>query len=317
MIKIRYRDPNQLSPGSHAEAKRRGRSTTVYLLSGLTTQERRAALRRLRLSARMGYCPALPAGQLALALLADRIRTGVGQAGAVFRLHPAGSTVPVMVMSGGAIAFLLFSTVSIRVLPPRTSEQRPASGPAPIAAVSAPFPGASRGPGARRPGGPGQVGSDSGPVTAAQPGSAGSALFTSPAVSVPGTGAGAGSGTGSGSSGGGSQDSTGSSGGSSSQGGGSPGSGSPGSPGSGSPGGPSGSSPNGGGSSGIGTGIGSGTSTSAPPLVAVTTTEAAVSAPAVPASAPAAAPQPQPTSAASPGSGVCLDVGPLGVCLDI
>ena len=113
MIRVRYRDSNELSPGLHAAAERRGRTTTVYLLSGLTKPQRRSALRRLRLSARMGHCPGLPAGRLALALFADRIRTGAGQAGAVLRLHPAGSTLPVMVLSGGAIAFLLFSTVSI------------------------------------------------------------------------------------------------------------------------------------------------------------------------------------------------------------
>jgi len=127
MIKIRYRDPNELSPGLHAAAERHGRSTVVYLLSGLTAQERRAALRRLRLSARMGYCPQLPAVQLAVALLADRIRTSVGHTGAVFRSHPAGSTVPVMVVSAGAIAFLVLSTVSIRVLhDPRAASQSPA-----------------------------------------------------------------------------------------------------------------------------------------------------------------------------------------------
>jgi len=32
----------------------------VYLLSGLTKPQRRSALRRLRLSARMGHCPAAP-----------------------------------------------------------------------------------------------------------------------------------------------------------------------------------------------------------------------------------------------------------------
>src|SRR5580704_11684254 len=135
MIKIRYRDPNELSPGLHAEAERHGRCTTVYLLSGLTKRERRAALRRLRLSARMGYCPSLPAPQLALALLKDRIRTGAGQTGAVFRLHPAGSTVPIMVLSGGAIAFLLLSTVSIRVL--HKTPGGLAAGTPPITAASA------------------------------------------------------------------------------------------------------------------------------------------------------------------------------------
>jgi hypothetical protein len=116
VIKIRYRDADELSPGLHAAAVRQGRNTIVFLLPGLTAAERRAALRRLRLSARMGYCPPLPPAQLALALVADRIRTTVGQLGTLVRSHPAGSTVPVMVISAGAIAFLALSAVSIQVL---------------------------------------------------------------------------------------------------------------------------------------------------------------------------------------------------------
>src|SRR5580704_17102855 len=124
MIKIRYRDPNELSPGLHAAAERHGRNTTVYLLPGLSAAQRRSALRRLKISARRGYDPRLPAPQLAVALLADRIRTAAGRAGAVFRSHPAASTVPVMVVSAGAIAFLALSGVSIRVIqPPRGSSQ--------------------------------------------------------------------------------------------------------------------------------------------------------------------------------------------------
>jgi hypothetical protein len=112
---------------------RHGRNTTVFLLSGLTAAERRAALRRLRLSARMGYCPPLPASQLAFALVADRIKTTVGQIGTLVRSHPAGSTVPVMVLSAGAIAFLALSAVSIQVLhippdPGRSSALAIASG---------------------------------------------------------------------------------------------------------------------------------------------------------------------------------------------
>jgi hypothetical protein len=148
MIRVRYRDPNELSPGLHAAAERHGRSTTVYLLSGLTKPQRRSALRRLRLSARMGHCPGLPAGRLALALFADRIRTGIGRAGAVLRLHPAGSTLPVMVLSGGAIAFLLFSTVSIRVLPTTPASPEAASSPGPAASAGAgavPFAGSQGG----------------------------------------------------------------------------------------------------------------------------------------------------------------------------
>jgi hypothetical protein len=116
VIKIRYRDADELSPGLHAAAVAQGRNTIVFLLPGLTAAERRAALRRLRLSARMGYCPPLPPAQLTLALAADRIRTTVGQLGTLVRSHPAGSTVPVMVISAGAIAFLALSAVSIQVL---------------------------------------------------------------------------------------------------------------------------------------------------------------------------------------------------------
>jgi hypothetical protein len=146
MIRVRYRDSNEFSPGLHAAAERHGRITTVYLLPGLTKPERRSALRRLRLSARMGHGPRLPSGHLALALFADRIRTGIGRAGAVLRLHPAGSTLPVMVLSGGAIAFLLFSTVSIRVLHTTPAAPESASGPNPAASAGAiPITGSSGG----------------------------------------------------------------------------------------------------------------------------------------------------------------------------
>jgi hypothetical protein len=114
MIKIRYVDPNKISPGLHAAVECHGRTTTVYLLCGLRPQQRRAAFRRLRMSARTGYCPALPALQLAFARLADRIRTGLGQAGAVFRSHPAASSVPVALVSAGAVAFLLLPAISGR-----------------------------------------------------------------------------------------------------------------------------------------------------------------------------------------------------------
>ena len=64
----------------------------------------------------MGYGPRLPAVQLASALFADRIRTTIAQGGSVFRTHPAGTTGPVMLISAGAIAFLVLSAVSIRIL---------------------------------------------------------------------------------------------------------------------------------------------------------------------------------------------------------
>jgi hypothetical protein len=147
MIKIRYVDPNKISPGLHAAVECHGRSTTVYLLCGLRPQQRRAAFRRLQLSARMGYCPALPAPQLALARFKDRIRTGLGQAGAVFRSHPAGTTVPLVVVSAGAIAFLLLSTVSVRDLHgPRSPGQLAGAAAAVAPASVAPVPGSLREP---------------------------------------------------------------------------------------------------------------------------------------------------------------------------
>src|SRR5690242_4302444 len=134
MIRVRYRGSNELYPGLHATAERDGRRTTAYLLDGMTAVQRRSALRRLQLTARMGHCPRLPAAQLAFALFTDRIRTGIGRAGRVLRLHPAGSTVPIMVLSGGAIAFLLFSTVSIHVIRPGAAGQSAARPPWPRAA---------------------------------------------------------------------------------------------------------------------------------------------------------------------------------------
>src|ERR1700722_18058227 len=147
MIKIRYRDPNELSPGLHAAAERHGRSTTVYLLPGLSAAQRRAALRRLKISARRGYEPKLPAPQLAVALAADRIRTTVGRAGAVFRSHPAGSTVPVMVVSAGAVAFLALSAVSIHVIhTPGASQGFSGTAGAEGSVTAGPGPGESAGP---------------------------------------------------------------------------------------------------------------------------------------------------------------------------
>ena len=294
MIRVRYRDSNEFSPGLHAAAERHGRITTVYLLPGLTKPERRSALRRLRLSARMGHCPRLPAGPLALALFADRIRTGIGRAGAVLRLHPAGSTLPVMVLSGGAIAFLLFSTVSIRVLhnPPAAPES--ASVPNPAAPAGAiPITGSS--------GGVAGLGG-SGDRQAIPPGLGGSSLATGPslagAAGGPGAGAApgsAGNGTGLGNSGtSGSSGSTGSGTGAGGTGGGSTLSG-------GSD--PTQASSQGGGSSGGGSSGGGSSSSSSPSQPA--------------SSSSSSAPQPAPSATQPASSGVCLHVGPLGVCLNV
>src|SRR6266702_663906 len=146
MIKIRYRNANELPPGLHATAERHGRTITIYLLPGLAAEERNAALRRLRLSGRMGHGPRLPGVQLGFALFADRVRATIGHAASVFRKHPAGTTGLLMLISAGAIAFLVLSAVSIRVLrEPRGPDEFPASGPAPAAsAIAVRIPGSSR-----------------------------------------------------------------------------------------------------------------------------------------------------------------------------
>jgi hypothetical protein len=192
VIKIRYRDPNELSPGLHAAAERHGRNTTVYLLAGLTAAQRRAALRRLRISGRRGYDPKLPAPQLAVALLADQVRTTVGRAGAVFRSHPAGSTVPVMVISAGAIAFLALSAVSIQVI-----HHSPNPGPPPSAeAAGLPGAGGPVGAGSRPGGSAGR--DDAGPNDAGPAGSPAGGPGPPSSPADPGTGTGTGTGPGSG-----------------------------------------------------------------------------------------------------------------------
>ncbi len=318
MIKVRYRDPNELSPGLHAAAERIGRNTTVYLLSGLTAQERQAALRRLRLSARMGHCPPLPAAQLGLALFADRIRTSVGQTGAVFRSHPAGSTVPVMAVSAGVIVFLLFSTVSIHVLHPVSEPvPLPSSGPAPaVTAFAAPMPRSSQALAAGGLGQAGQADSVGGHQTQTKSGSSGSSTFIWPTISGTDSGAGDGavavtgsialtssstdtdsaSGTGTGS---------GTPGGPPGRGGRSGGTG----PRGGGPRGDNGSASGGDGPDGLQSSRhdhGADSDAASAP---------ADSASPSPTASPTITPSPDP-SASSDGD-PCLDVGPLGICLDI
>ena len=136
MIKIFYRD---LSPGLHASAEAEGRNTVISFLPGLTPDQRRAALRRIRHSGRMGHGPRVPAGKLAIALALDRVKAAVRTGAAVVRLHPAGSTLPVVFFSAAAVIFVLMATVSIHVLP---AAQR-SSGPGPAVGGVTPAPATS------------------------------------------------------------------------------------------------------------------------------------------------------------------------------
>jgi hypothetical protein len=136
VVRISYRD---LPPGVYAQAEPEGRRTIIYMLPGLTPAQRRAALRRLRHSARMGHSPALPLAALALAVTVDRIRATAGSCAAVVRVHPAGSALPVMALSAATVMYVLLSSVSVHVL---RAPQSPGQGLAPGQGQAAfPFPG--------------------------------------------------------------------------------------------------------------------------------------------------------------------------------
>jgi hypothetical protein len=261
-IKIRYQD---LSPGLHAEPRVEGSWTVIYLLPGLTPEQRRAALRRIRQASRMGIGPRLPAVPVTMALAADRIRMTIRNCIRVVRRHPAGSVVPIMLLSAMMAIYLLLS-VSIHVLHPQVVPGHDAAlGPNPTSpAFGSPDPASS--PEA------GPVGSR---VASTRTGGSSVAAGKSRGASgqgAPGTGTVAQSGTGT----------TG-----------------------------SGTSSTGGTSSGgvVLTAGGSGVTlapTVAPPAVTLPTASPSPTTP---------SPSPSPTS--SPGAGLCLNVGPLGVCLGI
>jgi len=153
VIKIVYRN---LSPGLHASAEAEGRNTVIAFLPGLTPEQRRAALRRIRHSGRMGHGTRVPRGRLAIALTLDRVRAGARTCTAVVRQHPAGSTLPVAFFSAAAVIFVLMATVSIHVLPaPRSSSQGPAvGGVSPVPGMSAPVDGQRGAPSWTSPGTP-------------------------------------------------------------------------------------------------------------------------------------------------------------------
>lgn len=116
MIKIRYAD---LPGGLHVRAVARGRDTVIYLVPGLTVDQRRAALRRARSSARMGHGPPLSATGVTCAMVADRIRTTVGNAAAAMRVHPAMFVPITVVILSATVAYFLLMSVTIKVRPPQ------------------------------------------------------------------------------------------------------------------------------------------------------------------------------------------------------
>jgi hypothetical protein len=110
MVKIRYLD---LPAGLHVSAERRGRTTIIYLLPGLTAEQRRAAIVRARSSGRMGLGPELPPVALALALGVDWLRTTVRNGLAATRSHPVVLLPALILAVSSAIVFMVVSLVSV------------------------------------------------------------------------------------------------------------------------------------------------------------------------------------------------------------
>ena len=97
MIRIRYKEfsaGTHSFSGLHGVARRGARGVTVYLVPGLTVQERKAVLRRLRQEGSRGFGPPLPPIALVFALCADRVRTTTGTGASLIRLHPAVTLLP-------------------------------------------------------------------------------------------------------------------------------------------------------------------------------------------------------------------------------
>jgi hypothetical protein len=134
VIKIRYAD---LPGGLHVRAEARGRDTIIYLLPGLTVEQRQAALRRVRSSARMGQGPPLSAAGLARALVADRIMITVRNMAGALRVHPAMFVPLIVILLSAAVAYFVLSSVSIKIRAPHAGAPATPLGP-PIAAAAAP-----------------------------------------------------------------------------------------------------------------------------------------------------------------------------------
>jgi uncharacterized membrane protein YgcG len=133
VIKIRYAD---LPGGLHIRAVARGKDTIIYLLPGLTAEQRQAALRRARSSGRMGQGPRLSPAGVAGAVMVDRMRTTVRYGAAAMRGHPAIFVPPILIIVTAAVAYILLVSVSIRISEPQASEHGD-----PIPAAAAPPPG--------------------------------------------------------------------------------------------------------------------------------------------------------------------------------
>ena len=130
MIKIRYAD---LPAGLHIRAVPRGKDTVIYLLPGLTAEQRQAALRRARSSARMGQGPPLPAASVLGAVMVDRMRTTLRNGAAAMRGHPAILVPPLVIVMTVAVAYVLLVSVHIRIHDPQAGGPQGSAVPAAVA----------------------------------------------------------------------------------------------------------------------------------------------------------------------------------------
>lgn len=112
MVKIRY---SELPAGLHVRVHSDGRRTVIYLLPGLSSQHRRAALLRARSSARMGHGPELPALAMVRAVAADRLWTTARNGLAATRRHPMLVLPPLVLLVSGAIVLVLVSFVRLTI----------------------------------------------------------------------------------------------------------------------------------------------------------------------------------------------------------
>jgi hypothetical protein len=179
MITIRY---SSLPEGLHAQARREGGRTIIYLRPGLTSDQRREALRRVRQTARMGHGPSLPAAGLAGAVAADRVMSTLRNAVAAVRQHPFGTGMLAALLTGAVVSYALFVTVSVRLIYPQVPGLQPGL-PHPTLPMPVPQPDASHrpspgtAPGGTVPGGTAPPGTvtpgpgGSGPVAAPSPAS--------------------------------------------------------------------------------------------------------------------------------------------------
>jgi hypothetical protein len=161
VIRIRYSD---LPAGLHVRVEARGRHTIVYLLPGLTPAQRRAALLRARLTAGLGYGPALNSAGVGLAVARDRLGVTLRNGASAFRAHPLLLVPPLIIVCSAMLVYIMTAAATLTIRSPQADGPGPGSGP-PVTARSRsapPRPGASRdrGPasGTAAPGGTPQAG---------------------------------------------------------------------------------------------------------------------------------------------------------------